>query len=125
MKRLTPSLMFFAGPTGLSGHAAEPQYGTVDEANNKELAISMENKVEIANGSILSIYGPGSVRKHPLTKEILVENRQLIAKAKVTANRPRISAKIIWEMIKFYQAMMQSTKRGHGQMAAHSSATPV
>ena len=77
----------------------------------------MENKTEIANGSILTIYGPGSVRKHPLTKEILVENRQLMAKAKVITNRPRISAVIIWEQAPVkpgYDAVFEQGPRPNG-----------
>ena len=97
--------------------SADHQYGTVRDVNGDELVIAMEDKIEIANGAIIAIYGPGSVRKHPLTQQVLVETKKLIANAKIIRNRPSLLAKVIWAETTIqagYDAIYESGARPNG-----------
>lgn len=63
--------------------AADQPLGVVETADKGAVVVRFDASVKLLPGSMIAIYGPGPVKKHPLTKEILVEERVLVAKAQV------------------------------------------
>jgi sugar lactone lactonase YvrE len=60
--------------------AAEQPLGVVVEADAQQLVAHFDVSVHLLAGSMLAVYGPGRVEKHPLTKEVIIEARKLVAK---------------------------------------------
>jgi len=63
--------------------AAERPLGAVATIDDKRMTVSFDASVQLPMGSVVAIYGPGRVEKHPLTKDIIIEERKLIAKAQI------------------------------------------
>ena len=77
--------------------AADQTLGVVELAGDT-LTVRFDASVQVLPGSMLAIYGPGAVEKHPLTKEVIIENRQLVAKAQVIASdETRCQARVTWK----------------------------
>jgi DNA-binding beta-propeller fold protein YncE len=78
--------------------AAESPLGVVEQADAGKATVRFDASVRLLPGAMLAVYGPGTVKKHPLTKEVLVEERALVAKAQVVdASDPaRITVRITW-----------------------------
>ncbi len=95
---ILPALALFAGVLSAPLGAAELPLGVVEQADKGAALIRFDASVKLLPGSMLAIYGPGTVKIHPLTKEVLVEERVVVAKAQVIdANDPtRVSARLTW-----------------------------
>jgi DNA-binding beta-propeller fold protein YncE len=78
--------------------AAELPLGVVEQADKGMALIRFDASVRLLPGSMVAIYGPGPVKKHPLTKEVLVEERVVVAKAQVVdaADPARVSVRLTW-----------------------------
>lgn len=77
--------------------AAEQPLGLVDGVDNGMIDISFSAGARVAPGAVVAIYGPGSVIKHPLTKQVIVEDRKLLAKAQLTSVAGgKVRARIGW-----------------------------
>src|ERR1043165_6789065 len=63
--------------------AAEQPLGVVESADKGAVVLRFDAGVKLLPGSMVAIYGPGPVKKHPLTREVLVEERVLVAKAQI------------------------------------------
>ena len=63
--------------------AAERPLGAVAKIDDKQVMVSFDASVQLALGSVVAIYGPGRVEKHPLTKDVIIEERKLLAKAQI------------------------------------------
>lgn len=78
--------------------AAEQPLGVVEQADQAGALIRFDASVRLLPGSMVAIYGPGPVKKHPLTKEVLVEQRVLVAKAQVidATDPAKVKVKLTW-----------------------------
>ncbi len=102
MRSLFPALSLASAL--LLGHAvpalgaAEQPLGVVEQADQASAVIRFDATVRLVPGAMLAIYGPGAVKRHPLTKEILVEERVLVAKAQVVdvSDPAHIKARLTW-----------------------------
>jgi DNA-binding beta-propeller fold protein YncE len=77
--------------------AADLPLGTVTTANGADLVLAFDPAAKLLPGTMVAIYGPGTVEKHPLTKEVLVEHRVLVAKAQLLdATNAQLHARVLW-----------------------------
>ncbi len=93
-----PVLSLLLGHLSVTLSAAELPLGLVEQADATSAVIHFDASVRLLPGAMLAIYGPGTVKKHPLTKEILVEERALVAKAQVVdaSDAAHIKVRITW-----------------------------
>ncbi len=85
------------GTDGVDCAAAERPLGMVESVDGQQLVLRFDASAHLLPGSMVAIYGPGSVEKHPLTKEVIIENRKLLAKAQLTGGDDlRPQARILW-----------------------------
>ena len=92
------ALALFAGALHAPLSAAELPLGVVEQADKSAATIRFDASVKLLPGSMLAIYGPGTVKKHPLTKEVLVEERVVVAKAQIidASDPARVSVRLTW-----------------------------
>ncbi len=95
---LLPALALFVGALQAPLGAADLPLGVIEQADKGTALIRFDASVKLLPGSMLAIYGPGPLKKHPLTKEVLIDERVVVAKAQVIdANDPtRVSARLTW-----------------------------
>jgi DNA-binding beta-propeller fold protein YncE len=95
---ILPALALFAGALHAPLSAAELPLGVVEQADKSVALIRFDASVKLPPGSMLAIYGPGTVKKHPLTKEVLVEERVVVAKAQIidASDPARVSVRLTW-----------------------------
>jgi len=97
---LIPVLAVMAASVGVTGAlaAAEQPLGVVESADKGAAVLRFDASVKLLPGSMVAIYGPGPVKKHPLTKEILVEDRVLVAKAQVidASDPAKVKVRVTW-----------------------------
>lgn len=77
-------------------------YGIVtavsDGNHGQEIQVSMSPGVDVLPGAVLALYGPGAVQRHPLTDEVIIEDRVLVAKAVVNAiEAGSLRARVVWQ----------------------------
>jgi len=79
--------------------AADQPLGLVERVDGSQVVLSFDANARLVPGVVVAIYGPGRVEKHPLTKEIIVEKRALIAKVQVIGGgaNGRFSARVAWK----------------------------
>ena len=81
-----PLLAFAAlAVTGAPLHAAEKPLGAVESFDANQVVLGFDASVQLAPGTVVAIYGPGALEKHPLTKEVIIERPKLLAKVLVLA----------------------------------------
>jgi DNA-binding beta-propeller fold protein YncE len=92
---MTPAMLFGICST-LSG--ADQPLGLLSEAKGSTATVRFDASVQLIPGSMLAVYGPGLVRKHPLTKEVIIEDRKLVAKLQIVeaADPAKITTRITW-----------------------------
>ncbi|HYE07888.1 MAG TPA: NHL repeat-containing protein [Planctomycetota bacterium] len=77
--------------------ADQPPLGVVESVADGIVALRFDAAVALAPGSVVAIYGPGTVEKHPLTKQVIVERRAEIAKAQVLDHAAGVHrARLAW-----------------------------
>lgn len=97
MPRIASATLLALAVVGASLSAAEKPLGSVDSLDGDQLVIGFDAGVQLAPGAVVAIYGPGSVEKHPLTREVIIERPQLLAKALVLAAVDgKYRARIAW-----------------------------
>jgi DNA-binding beta-propeller fold protein YncE len=94
---LIPALAALCGTAG-SLSAADLPLGVVESVDKAAVIVHFDAAVKLLPGSMIAIYGPGPVKKHPLTKEILVEERVLVAKAQVidAVDPAKVKVRVTW-----------------------------
>jgi DNA-binding beta-propeller fold protein YncE len=83
---------------GLAGAADQP-LGVVSQADAKEVVAHFDASVHLLPGSMLAVYGPGKVEKHPLTGDVIIESRKLVAKIQAlngTQDDGTLHARVTW-----------------------------
>ena len=95
---LIPVLTLLLSHFGVALGAAEQPLGVIEKVDKASVIIHFDASVTLLPGSMLAIYGPGQVKKHPLTKEVLVEQRAMVAKAQVidASNPAHVSVRLTW-----------------------------
>jgi DNA-binding beta-propeller fold protein YncE len=97
---LIPALAALTASAGFTGAlaAAEQPLGVVESSDKGTAVLRFDASVKLLPGSMVAIYGPGSVKKHPLTKEILTEERVLVAKAQVidAIDPAKVKVRLTW-----------------------------
>jgi DNA-binding beta-propeller fold protein YncE len=84
--------------TSATLHAAQQPLGLVERADDKQIDISFDAGAQLVPGTVLAIYGSGKVQKHPLTKQVIIEDRKLVAKAQVlSVQAGKVQARIAWK----------------------------
>jgi sugar lactone lactonase YvrE len=77
--------------------AAEQPLGTVTARDGERLEIRFDRLARPEPGSMLGLWGPGPVRRHPLTNEVIVEQRRLTGRAQVLSeDAGRVTARLVW-----------------------------
>ena len=99
--RLAPLLALFAiavvAAAGAAADAAELPLGVVEQGDAQQVVLRFDPSVRLLPGSMVAIYGPGRVEKHPLTKEAIIEARALVAKAQIVGMQDmRLRARVTW-----------------------------
>lgn len=96
---LVVSLMV-SGAGIVAGEAADPvqpPLGVVESVADGMVALRFDAAVALLPGSMVAIYGPGTVEKHPLTKQVIVERRAEVAKAQVLGSGDGVHrARLAW-----------------------------
>ncbi len=86
--------------TDLSG--AETPIGLVDkvatgaDGTRLVLAFDAAGSARLAPGQLVAIYGPGSMERHPLTGEVIIDRPRLVAKAQVVGIVGSVTARLRW-----------------------------
>jgi DNA-binding beta-propeller fold protein YncE len=72
--------------------------GTVATVDGDAVAVRFDDPAApgLIPGGLVALYGQGSVVKHPLTGEVLIEDRRLVARAQITAVGPTVLARLVW-----------------------------
>jgi DNA-binding beta-propeller fold protein YncE len=99
--RVASTLLAAIFASGVASHAlsaAEQPLGAVLEIKGQQAIVAFDKSVQLIPGMILAVYGPGLVQKHPLTKEVIVEGRKLVAKMQVldAVESQKIATRITW-----------------------------
>jgi sugar lactone lactonase YvrE len=92
-------IALFALALASTAPAAELPLGLVEQADDKQVVARFDAGVRIQPGLVLAIYGPGRVEKHPLTKEVILEGRKLVAKVQALGapgDDGRVRARLAW-----------------------------
>lgn len=102
--RLAPLLALFAvavvAAAGAAADAAELPLGVVEQGDAQQVVLRFDPSVRLLPGSMVAIYGPGRVEKHPLTKEAIIEARALVAKAQVIGMQDmRLRGRVTWSSV--------------------------
>ncbi len=82
-----------------AGIAAEQPLGVVVEADAHQVVVRFDASVHLLPGAMLAVYGPGRVEKHPLTKEVIIEARKLVAKIQALGGAfedGKVRARVTW-----------------------------
>ena len=85
MLRIASATLLAFSAIGAPLFAAEKPLGTVESLDANQVVLGFDASVLLAPGTVVAIYGPGAVEKHPLTKEVIIERPKLLAKALVLA----------------------------------------
>src|SRR3954471_9666386 len=81
---------------GASTSAAERPLGLIESVDGQQLVLRFDG-AHLTPGTMIAIYGAGSVEKHPLTKEVIIEQRKLVAKAQlVGGDDAHPIARVLW-----------------------------
>jgi len=80
-----------------AGRAADLPLGLVESVDGQSLVVTFEVDPQLLPGTMLAVFGPGTVQRHPLTHQVIVENRTLVAKAQLTGGvAPHLQARVLW-----------------------------
>jgi len=85
MLRIASATLLSLAAVGAPLLAAEKPLGAVDSIDANHVVLGFDASVQLAPGTVVAIYGPGALEKHPLTKEVIIERPKLLAKALVLA----------------------------------------
>ncbi len=98
MRSFVTALIPLLAVSAQSLHSAEQPLGIVQNAQDQQVTVQFDGSVQLIPGTMLAVYGPGLVQKHPLTKEVIVEGRKMVAKLQIiNAIDPQaITARITW-----------------------------
>jgi len=79
--------------------AAEQSLGRLIAVDGNSVTVAFDAAAQIQPGIVLAVYAPGKVQHHPLTNEIIVEERTLVAKLQVVDMRDAIAAtRLAWQV---------------------------
>ncbi|MBA2481462.1 MAG: hypothetical protein H0V44_12430 [Planctomycetes bacterium] len=93
--RLIPTL--FASLLATSAAAAEKPLGQIESCDGRQLVLRFDSGARLVPGSMVAIYAPGKLEKHPLTKEVIIERPVLIAKAQlIGGDDAHPLARVLW-----------------------------
>jgi tripartite motif-containing protein 71 len=96
MLRIVPASLLALGALAPLA-AAEKPLGAVESLDGTQVVLGFDASVQLAPGTVVAIYGPGSLEKHPLTNEVIVERPKLLAKALVLGTVDgKYRARIAW-----------------------------
>ncbi len=77
--------------------AADLPLGEVVAIDGAAVVLEFGPAAQLAPGSMVALYGSGTVQRHPLTKEVIAERRALVAKAQLTTfEQGRWQARLRW-----------------------------
>lgn len=80
-----------------SAGAAEQPLGRLVAVEGTVVTVAFDAAARIDPGIVIAVYAPGAVRRHPLTDEVIVEERRLVAKVQVVDVREgKITARLAW-----------------------------
>jgi DNA-binding beta-propeller fold protein YncE len=91
--------ILLASAIGAGAAAEQPLGVVVDTDAQQQLVVRFDASVHLLPGAMLAVYGPGKVEKHPLTKEVIVEARKLVAKIQslTPSNEDgKVRARVTW-----------------------------
>lgn len=72
-------------------------HGLVESSADGSISIRFDGAAKLTPGTLVAIYGPGRIEKHPLTKQVMIEERKLVAKAQLLrTDAESVSARIVW-----------------------------
>ena len=72
--------------------------GVITEVDGSNIVVENDTSVEVSEGSLVAIFGLGSLERHPLTKKIILMGAEQVARAQVTEKQEEsLSARIIWK----------------------------
>lgn len=77
--------------------AAEQPLGRLVSIEGTVVTVAFDAAARIDPGIVIAVYAPGAVQRHPLTDEVIVEERRLVAKVQVVDVRDGvITARLAW-----------------------------
>lgn len=79
--------------------AAQAPLGLVERVDGTDLTLAFEADPHLLPGTLLAIYAPGSVERHPLTGEVMIQHQVLVAKAQALeagADARHLHARVLW-----------------------------
>lgn len=77
--------------------AAEQPLGRLVAVDGATVTVAFDAAARIDPGIVLAVYAPAQVQRHPLTDEVIIEGRRLIAKLQVRDVREGlVTARVAW-----------------------------
>jgi len=77
--------------------AADLPLGEVTGVDGDRIEVRFDQDSELAPDDMLALYGPGKVEKHPLTGQVTIEQRKLVAKVHVLESDGRtLVCRVTW-----------------------------
>jgi DNA-binding beta-propeller fold protein YncE len=71
--------------------------GQVESVDGTTVAIRFDGAARLNPGTMVAIYGTGRVEKHPLTKDVIIEDRKLVAKVQLLRVDAPASGRVMWK----------------------------
>ena len=88
----------FATHSGLLLYSAENSLGVVTGIEENYISVEFDSSVYLHPGTMVGIFGGDSIKRHPLTDEVVVKNLEQVAKAQVRGKGGHaLEAKITWK----------------------------
>src|SRR5690606_27354438 len=89
-------LILLASVVGVAA-AAEQPLGRLVAVDGSTVTVAFDAAARIDPGIVLAVYAPAEVQHHPLTDEVIVEGRRLVAKLQVRDVREGlVTARLAW-----------------------------
>lgn len=89
-------LALLASVVGVAA-AAEQPLGRLVAVDGSTVTVAFDAAARIDPGIVLAVYAPAQVQRHPLTDEVIVEGRRLVAKLQVREVREGlVTARLAW-----------------------------
>ena len=82
--------------------AGQTPLGTVIEVRDEYVVAEFDSSVTLQPGTMVAVLGGGTVKKHPLTEEVVVQALERVAKAQIIGKGGSyVEAKITWKKVGF------------------------
>ncbi len=77
--------------------ASEQPLGLISSLDAQQVGVTFDGDPHLLAGTMLAVYGPGAVERHPLTREVIIAHRELVAKIQCLSQEGgKVMARVLW-----------------------------